>query len=173
MAARDNKSDTARKLGIQKDLDDSVFRRAIIQDVPEMVELINVYAQKGDMLPRSRSGIYEQLRDFVVAERDGKVAATGALHVVWDTLGEIRSVSVKDDLAGKGYGKRIVELLLDEAIFLGLSRVFILTYKPDFFAKLGFSIIEKDTLPHKVWRVCLDCPKFPDCDEIAMAVDLE
>ncbi|MFC2076953.1 N-acetyltransferase [candidate division KSB1 bacterium] len=154
-------------------MDDAIFRRAIIHDVPAMVDLINYYAQKGDMLPRSRSAIYEQLRDFVVTEKDGRVAATGALHVVWETLGEIRSVSVLADYAGQGYGKRLVELLLDEAIFLGLSRVFILTYKPDFFAKVGFKLIEKDSLPHKVWRVCLDCPKFPDCDEIAMAIDLK
>jgi len=156
----------------QGEPDDVVFRKALIRDVPEIVNLINHYAQKGEMLPRSRSNVYEQIRNFMVVEKNGEIVATGALDVVWETLGEIRSVAVKETEQGKSYGRKLVELLLDEAIFLGLSRIFILTYRTGFFAKLGFKTISKETLPHKVWKDCLNCPKFPDCDETAMAIDL-
>lgn len=145
-----------------------MIRKAKVKDVPSIVELINSYAQKGEMLPRSYSQVCESLMNFVVWEEDGMVKGCGSLQVLWDDLGEIRSLAITPEGVGKGHGKDIVAILLEEARQLGLSKVFTLTYKPAFFERLGFRIVEKERLPQKVWRDCLDCIKFPHCDEIAL-----
>ncbi len=145
-----------------------MVRKAKIQDVDQMVALINYYAQKGEMLPRSRSHIYNSIRDFNVIEEDGKIVACGALHVVWDNLGEIRALAIDPQQSGKGFGKEIVEFMIQDARELELPQVFVLTYLPKFFEKIGFKQIEKNELPQKAWRDCLNCPKFPNCDEVAM-----
>ena len=148
-------------------------RPARMGDVREIVEIVNIYASKGLMLHRSLSQVYEGLREYEVAEEDGQIIGCGALNITWEDLGEIRSVAVREGYQGKGIGRWVVEALLTDARQLDLKRVFVLTYQPKFFAKFGFKEIEKDTLPHKVWRDCINCVKFPDCDEIAMILDIQ
>ncbi|MCI0495231.1 N-acetyltransferase [candidate division KSB1 bacterium] len=146
-----------------------MVRRAKIKDVPQLIKLVNHYANKGEMLSRSLSQVYNSIRDYVVIEENNQVVACGALHVVWDNIGEIRTVAVSPERIGQGLGRQIVEYLVKDAYVLELPQVFTLTYKPAFFEKLGFSLVDKKDLPHKVWQDCLNCPKFPDCDEIALA----
>ena len=124
------------------------------------------------MLSRSLSELYESLRDFFVVEEDGRILGAAALNIVWDYLAEIRSVAVSEDAGGKGVGTLVVQACIEEARELGLKRLFCLTYKPDFFARFGFHVVDKAELPHKVWGACIKCVKFPDCDEIAMIQDL-
>lgn len=144
------------------------LRKATLADVPSIQRLINGYAEQGLMLPRALSTLYEQLRDFTVAERSGEVLGAGALHVVWDDLAEVRSLAVAPAETGRGIGRRIVARLAAEAAGMGARRVFALTYQPGFFLRCGFSEVDKRELPHKVWRDCMDCVKFPDCDETAV-----
>ena len=125
------------------------------------------------MLPKSRNNLYQNIRDFVVAEKGGAFAGCGALHIIWVDLGEIRSLAVAKPFQKNGVGRRIVEELLREARSLRLPRVFALTYQQDFFERMGFVEVEKATMPQKVWGECMDCPKFPNCDEVAMVLDLE
>ena len=145
-----------------------MLRKAKTKDVPQIVQLINHYAGKGEMLSRSQSQVFNALRDYVVIEENGRLVGCGAMHVVWNDIGEIRSLAIAPERTGQGWGKRIVEYLVEDARDLELPRVFILTYKPDFFAKLKFEPVDKKDLPHKVWKDCLNCPKFPGCDEVAM-----
>jgi len=149
-----------------------MLRKAQIHDVKEIQKLLATYASRGDMLSRSLSELYEALRDFYIVEEGGKLAGTAALHIVWEDLAEIRSVAVAEDVGRRGIGTRVVQACIDEARELGLKRVFCLTYKPDFFSRFGFRIVDKSQLPHKVWGDCMKCVKFPDCDEIAMIMDL-
>jgi amino-acid N-acetyltransferase len=142
-------------------------------DVKAIQKLIAEYARKGDMLPRSLSEIYENLRDyFVHVEDGGEVIGSAAIHLMWEDLAEVRSLAVRDDRMGQGVGTELVEACLSEAIVLGITRVFALTYKPGFFEKMGFKRVDKSELPHKIWSDCLKCSKFPDCDEIALVTDL-
>ncbi|GFE58257.1 N-acetyltransferase [Geobacter sp. AOG1] len=149
-----------------------MLRKAQIKDVKDIQRLLTFYASRGDMLSRSLAELYEVLRDFYVVVEGDKLLGTAALHIVWEDLAEVRSVAVAEDVGRKGVGSQVVQACLDEAHTLGLKRVFCLTYKPDFFAKFGFRIVDKSELPHKVWGDCLKCVKFPDCDEIAMILDL-
>lgn len=149
------------------------FRKPRFSDVILMQELVNANADQGLMLPRSRNAIYETLRDFTVAEEDGKIIAVGALHIIWDEMAEIRALAVAPDVKKKGIGRKLVGLLIEEAKSLGVKQVFALTYQPGFFVKCGFTEVSKDNLPHKVWKECINCPKFPNCDEIALIMNLE
>jgi amino-acid N-acetyltransferase len=155
-----------------------VVRRATLADVELMHALINDFASQGLMLPKSRNKLYQNLRDFFVAERRDEetgswtFAGCGALHVLWSDLGEVRSLAVGERFQGSGVGGRILEELLHDAVALKLPRIFALTYQSAFFARVGFVEVEKSTLPQKVWGECMDCPKFPNCDEIAMILDL-
>ena len=149
-----------------------MLRKAQITDVKEIQKLLTHFASRGDMLSRSLSELYESIRDFYVVEEDGRLLGTTALHIVWEDLAEIRSVAVAEDAGRRGVGTQLVAASIKEARELGLKRVFCLTYKPDFFAKFGMRIVDKSELPHKVWGDCMKCVKFPDCDEIAMILDL-
>ena len=149
-----------------------MIRKAQIKDVKDIQKLLTGYASRGDMLSRSLSELYESLRDFYVCEEDGKLMGTAALHVVWEDLAEVRSVAVAEDVARKGIGSQLVQACIAEARAIGLKRIFCLTYKPDFFGKHGFRLVDKSELPHKVWSDCIKCVKFPDCDENAMVLDL-
>lgn len=149
-----------------------MLRKAQINDVKEIQKLLLVYANRGDMLSRSLSEIYESLRDFYIVESDGTIVGVSALHIVWEDLAEIRSVAVAEEVGRKGVGTEVVNACIAEARELGLKRLFCLTYKPDFFAKFGFKVVDKSQLPHKVWGDCIKCAKFPDCDEIAMIMEL-
>ncbi len=142
--------------------------KARIGDVPQIHKLINDFANRGDMLPRALSQIYEHLRDYFVI-RDGEfVIGCAALHVNWMDLAEIRSLAVDDSKQHEGIGASLVDACLEEARSLGLSRVYCLTRQPGFFEKQGFTQVERSQLPHKVWAECYYCPKFPDCDEFAL-----
>ena len=149
-----------------------MLRKAQIADVKEIQKLLMVYASKGEMLSRSLSELYESLRDFYIYEEEGKILGTTALHIVWEDLAEVRSVAVAENAGRAGIGSRLVQACIGEARQLGLKRIFCLTYKPDFFAKHGFRLVDKSELPHKVWGDCIKCVKFPDCDENAMILDL-
>jgi amino-acid N-acetyltransferase len=149
-----------------------MLRKAKIADVKDIQKLLMIFANRGDMLSRSLSEIYESLRDFYVVEDEGVVLGAAALHIVWDDLAEVRSVAVDEAAGRKGIGSRLVDACISEAREIGLRRIFCLTYKPDFFAKHGFHLVDKSELPHKVWGDCIKCPKFPDCDENAMILDL-
>ncbi len=150
-----------------------MIRKARMKDVKAIQKLIAEYARKGDMLPRSLSEIYENLRDYFVYVQDGEeVIGAAAIHIMWEDLAEVRSLAVRDGNMGQGVGTQLVETCISEAIVLGISRVFALTYKPDFFEKLGFVRVDKSQLPQKIWTDCLKCSKFPDCDEVALVSDL-
>ena len=147
--------------------------RARLEDVEAMKAILDDYARTGDLLARSRLSLYESIRDFFVAKDDrGEIVGLCALHISWIDLAEVRSLAVKRDLHGRGIGRALVERCLADAEDLGLHRVFALTYRPTFFAALGFHSIEKSELPHKVWQDCVHCPKFPDCDEVAVLREL-
>ena len=139
-----------------------------IKDVPQMQQLINYFADKGEMLARSLSEIYENIRDYFVVRQGERVIACVALHVSWSDLAEIKSLAVAEDYQKQGIGDQLVEACLKEAKELGIPTVFCLTYKPAFFEKCGFSQVDKDELPQKVWGECYRCPKFPNCDEVAL-----
>jgi len=147
--------------------------KARIQDVPQMHRLINHFADKGEMLARSLSEIYENIRDFFVVRQGERVIACAALHVSWSDLAEIRSVAVADDSQQQGIGDKLVQACLKEASELGIPTVFCFTYQPAFFKRHRFVDIDKMELPRKVWTDCLRCPKFPDCDEVALIYHLE
>ncbi len=149
-----------------------MIRKAQIADVKNIQRLLMTFANRGDMLSRSLSELYESLRDFYVVEEGGVLLGAAALHIVWDDLAEVRSVAVTEDAGRKGIGSRLVQACISEAREIGLKRIFCLTYKPDFFAKHGFRLVDKAELPQKVWGDCIKCPKFPDCDENAMILDL-
>jgi amino-acid N-acetyltransferase len=149
-----------------------MIRKAQIADVKDIQKLLMTFANRGDMLSRSLSELYESLRDFYVVEEGGVLLGAAALHIVWDDLAEVRSVAVTEDSGRKGIGSRLVQACISEAREIGLKRIFCLTYKPDFFAKHGFRLVDKAELPHKVWGDCIKCAKFPDCDENAMILDL-
>lgn len=144
------------------------YRKAVFDDVEQIYHLVYKYADEGLMLARSRNTLYETLRDMIVAEQDGKIVGVGGLHLIWDKLGEIRTMAVSPEFKKQGIGKKIVNELVIEGKNLGVETLFTLTYQPIFFNKLGFVEITKDQLPHKVWKECIECPKFPNCDEIAM-----
>ena len=141
---------------------------AKISDVPEMHKLINYFAERGEMLARSLSEIYENIRDFYVIRGDGHVIACAALHVHWEDLAEIKSTAVNEKYQKKCAGSALISSCINEARDLGIPTVFCLSYKPEFFQKCGFTRIDKEKLPQKVWGECFRCPKFPNCDEVAL-----
>lgn len=149
-----------------------ILRKAKFSDVEAIHKLVNTYAEKGLMLARSRNTLYETLRDMVLAEENGQVIGVGALHLVWDELAEIRAMAIAPENVGTGVGRKIVERLFEEARELGIKKLFTLTYQPGFFEKLGFGEVAKEELPHKVWKECINCAKFPNCDETAMTREL-
>lgn len=145
-----------------------IYRKATFNDVEDIFELVNDYAQDGIMLARSRNTLYETLRDMYVAEENGEILGVGGLHIVWEELAEVRTLAVSKKALRRHIGANIVKHLIEEGKTLGVRRVFTLTYQDKFFASLGFEVATKDNLPQKVWKECIDCPKFPHCDEIAM-----
>ena len=148
-------------------------RKARITDAERIQFLINEYAKLGLMLPRSIQSIYENIRDFWVYEERGEVLGVCALTIFWGDLAEIRSLAVDSKHTGRGIGTALVKRALEEAKEFGIPRVFTLTYQVKFFEKLGFKVIDKEKLPHKIWRDCINCVKFPNCDETAMEINLQ
>ncbi len=148
------------------------YRKAKITDVEPIHALITNYANKGLMLARPRTLLYESLREFTIAEDRDRVVGAGSLHIIWEDLAEIRALAVAPDYAGKGIGRGLVDRFINEARELIIPRVFALTYQQKFFEKCGFKIVAKESLPQKVWKECVNCPKFPNCEEIAMIIDI-
>jgi len=144
------------------------YRRARPSDTRPILNLINHYSSKGVMLPRSFAQVVEKIRDFNVAVDGETLKGVIALHVVGEDLAEVRSLAVAEDLQGKGVGKKLLEFCVADAKEMRLSKIFTLTYQTDFFSKSGFTVVEKLTLPQKIWGDCIHCAKFSDCDEIAM-----
>lgn len=124
------------------------------------------------MIPRALNDLYENIRDILVCEDNGEIKGVCALHILWEDLAEIRSLAVRLDAQGTGIGRRLVNSCIREAARLGISRIFALTYHPDFFRKMGFRGVDKAKLPQKIWGECLRCPKFPECDESAVILNL-
>jgi len=147
--------------------------KARVSDVPQMQQLINYFADRGEMLARSLSEIYENIRDFFVIRQGERVIACVALHVSWSDLAEIKSLAVAEDCQQQGIGNQLVAACLKETKELGIPTIFCLTYKPAFFEKCGFSQVDKVELPRKVWGECYRCPKYPDCDEVALIYHLK
>jgi len=147
-----------------------LITKASLKDVSQIYKLINFYAKKNLMLERSLNQIYENLRDFWICKNKDTLLGCCALHIVgWRNLGEIRSLAVKPRFKKRGIGSRLVEMCLQEAKQLQLDEVFVLTFVPNFFEKLGFRRIKKEKLPHKIWSECINCPLFPDkCKEVAL-----
>ncbi len=147
------------------------IRKALIADVPAIHKLVNHFAGARRMLSRSLAEIYENVRDFFVAEHEGAVVGSAALHIFWGDLAEVRALAVAEEHQGTGLGKRLVAACVDEARTMGVKRVFALTFEAPFFERVGFSRISKNELPHKIWSDCIRCPMFPDCDEEAVMLD--
>jgi amino-acid N-acetyltransferase len=145
-----------------------MIRKARIEDIKQIQEIINAFARQDLMLPRSLNELYENLRDFWVAEERGKVFGCSALHISWDDLAEIKSVAVAKNKQKKGFGDTLVSACLNEAKEMGAKKVFVLTYKPEYFKRFGFRRVKNDQLPHKIWAECINCCKFPNCQEIAL-----
>jgi amino-acid N-acetyltransferase len=148
------------------------IERASIPDVPAIHQIITVFADRDEMLHRPLNEIYENLRDFWVARQSGEVIGCGALHLLWADLAEIKSLAVREDRQAKGVGAELVRACLADARAIGLPKAFALTYKPLFFEKLGFERADVMLFPRKVWGECYRCPKFLNCTEIALWIDL-
>lgn len=149
------------------------IRKATMRDIPALLELINSYAAAGVMLPRTAFEIAESLRDFTVAEREGRIIASGALHFYTPDTGEVRSVAVDPARRHSGAGRALVAAIEAEARDCALGTVFAFTYVPGFFEKLGYTGVDRSELPLKAWKDCMRCPKFQCCDEIAMVKYLD
>ena len=150
-----------------------MIRKATQQDVRFIHAILARYSQAGIILGRPLIEIYEFLRDFVVAEnQDNKLVGVCGLHLVWEDLCEIRSLAVDPAFEGQGWGTKLVDACLSEAVTLGFNQIFALTYRPDFFARFDFKEVSKNRLPNKIWADCVKCIKFPDCDETAVLLEL-
>jgi len=149
-----------------------LIRKANVSDIKKIQKLINYYAKQDKMLPRSLNELYENIRDFVIYTEGKNVYGCCALHIDWEDLGEIKSLAVLKSKSGRGIGKKLLEYCLKEAKALKIKKVFALTYIPEFFGDLGFRIIDKGDLPHKIWSECIKCIYFPGCKEIAMLKEI-
>ncbi|MHB8232764.1 MAG: GNAT family N-acetyltransferase [bacterium] len=194
------KKHAAKKSGKNKKIKvvKAVLRKALMCDVKSLYSLFSEYSKAGEMLPRSLSDIYEHLRDFYIAEIENndesvldntpgdsrepavsnisghapEIVGACALTIVWENLAEIRSLAVKRPYTRKSIGTELIKKCIEEAKFFKITSLFALTYKPLFFQKSGFKIIDKSELPHKIWSDCINCVKFPDCDETAVMLEL-
>ncbi|AAS96065.1 N-acetyltransferase [Nitratidesulfovibrio vulgaris] len=150
------------------------IRKATVPDVKRIHAILMECAGQRLLLPRSLNDLYSRIRDFVVVDADegGAILGCCALSITWEDIAEIRSLVVLESLRGQGWGRRLVEACMSDAVTLGLYRVFTLTYQVEFFNKLGYSVVGKEVLPQKVWADCIHCPQFPECDETAMLIEL-
>ncbi len=145
------------------------FRKAKMSDIEIMAKLINHYADKGLMLHRTIPSMYQRIREYTVVEQEDKtLVGVGGLHVLWKDLAEVCSLAIHPNHVKNGLGAALVDKLIEECTCLGIEKIFTLTYQPEFFERCGFARINKEELPQKVWTECINCPKFPNCDEIAL-----
>ena len=150
-----------------------MIRKAKVSDAKKIFEILQEFALKGILLPRSLNSIYENIRDFWVYEENGEISGICSLHIYWEDLAEIKSLAVLENLQNKGIGKELVNHCIREAKDLGIKKVFALTYVPEFFERLGFKISDKSEFPQKVWTECIHCVKFNDCHEVPVSYILE
>lgn len=148
------------------------IRKAKLSDVAELHRLINHYAGERIMLPRTLTDLYENVWEFSIAEEDGRLLGCGALKLYNQEVAEIRSLCVDETLKSKGIGREIADELLNEAEAFGLKTVFALTVAPTFFEKLGFREVPRERFPTKVWRDCLSCTRYSNCNEKAVTLEL-
>ncbi|MDR3256268.1 MAG: N-acetyltransferase [Endomicrobium sp.] len=148
------------------------IRPAKVTDVKEIHKLVEHYANNKEMLHRSLNAIYENIQEFIVLEYEGKIIGCGALHVSWEDLAEVKALAIAEEFKGQGFGRKIVEKLQENAKELGIQKVFSLSFKPEFFKKLGYIVIPKEMLPHKIWSECVNCYLFPDCGEVPLLISL-
>ncbi len=144
------------------------LRKANLQDIKQIHKILKHFAGKGDLLGRPLLALYEKVREFYVYEIDNVVIGCIALAVVWENMAEIRSLAIDEKYQKMKIGTKLIKACLKEAEDLSIKEVFTLTYQPDFFKKQEFNIIDKSKLPHKIWADCINCPHFPDCNEIAL-----
>ena len=150
-----------------------MIRKATTADVVEIQKMLRDFAEKGNLLARSLSDLYTNLRDILVFEDEaGRVAGCCSLHIVWEDLAEIRSLAVRETHQHRGIGRSLVEQCILESKGLGIGRVFTLTYEVGFFERMGFRLVDKNMFPQKVWADCLHCPRFPNCDESALVLEI-
>lgn len=149
------------------------LRKAVVKDAKIIHQLLIESAKSGELLPRSLNEIYDNIRDFFVLYENDELIGVSALHICWEDLAEVRSLLVRKDMRDKGLGSILLNSCLKEAEKMGVKRIFALTYKVNFFKKHGFKEIDKRELPHKIWSDCIKCSKFPDCDEVAVVIELE
>lgn len=148
------------------------IRPAKVQDVKQMHKIIEFYADNKEMLHRSLNSIYENIQEYVIAEDKGNIIACGALHVSWDDLAEVKALAVEKSYARKGIGTKIVKTLEQNALALGIYATFALSFKPEFFKKMGYEVISREILPQKIWSECINCHLFPDCGEVPLIKEL-
>ncbi|MDR1657490.1 MAG: N-acetyltransferase [Deltaproteobacteria bacterium] len=152
-----------------------LVRKANVNDVPNIYGLLKHLSSQGLLLPRSYVNLYEMLQTLHVAEDSdfpGRLAGVGALQVAWEGLAEVRSLAVADEFRGRGLGRMLTEAIEKEAESVKIKKMFVLTYVPDFFLKLGYHIVSLDSLPQKIWAVCFNCVHYPDCQEIALVKEV-
>lgn len=145
-----------------------IYRKATMADTQTLASMIKHYADLELMLPRTLPSLYQRIRDYTVVEEKGEIIAVGGLHTMWHDLAEVCSLAVHPEKTNSGIGRGLVEHLIMECVKLEITKIFALTYQPGFFEKCGFDRIDKEQLPQKVWTECINCPKFPNCDEIAL-----
>jgi amino-acid N-acetyltransferase len=145
-----------------------MLRKASIEDMKKIHGIINFSASRGEMLPRSLGELYDNMRDYFVCEENENILGTCALHICWEDIAEVRSLCVVESSRKKGIGKILVNACIEEAKMFNIERIFLLTYQEEFFKKCGFKPVDKKELPQKIWSDCIKCPKFPECDEVAM-----
>lgn len=150
-----------------------ICRNATVEDVEPLYLMIEEYAERGIMLPRSRQALTRQIDQFVVAELDGKFIGCGSLFRLGADLVEVRSIGLRDEGKGKGVGSMILEKLTEEARRQKIPKIMALTYAVDFFLRNGFTVVEKEIFPEKVWTDCVNCKKQHACDEIAVLKKLD
>ena len=149
-----------------------MITRPKINEGKSIQQLVNLYASDGLLIPLSLHEVYERIREFFVYKTDEQIVGVASLHVVWEDLAELRSMAVHPNYQCRGIGKALALRCIEEGRELCIKKVFLLTYKKEFFAKVGFQLVDKSELPQKVWSDCIKCVKFPDCDEIAMSLTL-
>ncbi|MBA3066492.1 N-acetyltransferase [bacterium] len=150
-----------------------MITRANVQDAKQVYEIIRKHAAKSVVLPRPLASIYEHIREFFVYRIKDRILGIVALHIVWEDMAEVRSLVVDSRHRKKGIGRKLIQQTLEEAAKLNVPNVFALTREEAFFKKAGFKRITKDKLPQKVWNDCINCPLFPDCDEVPVIFNLK
>ena len=134
-----------------------------------MLKLVEPEVQKGNILPRSEEEMANAIRSYIIAKSEDRIIGFCALYIYTSKLAEVRSLIVSEAYQGRGVGSKLVSLVLDEGLKLGVRDFLVLTYRESFFKNLGFKVIEKTQIPNqKIWTDCIKCKHFPKCDEVAL-----